>query len=245
MKNRFIVLFAVVSGALTFLAIASSNAQETSASFAGGSVKIGDDNRACAPSIEGAIRYTAATNIIEFCNGTAWTSGSGGSTPCTIGDAVGDGICAGRYQDQNLIAAPAGCNNGDTVAADCDGTDDLEPWGYNGWGDLSNSLVDMVQANADYKTEMGGTNSTKAAGSCEGLALDGETWYLPTLPQLLILQQNKGTGSWTNGGFSADDYWSVNIRGSNQALAVDFSDGDVSSVNSDWANESFRCVRLE
>jgi hypothetical protein len=223
-----------------------ANAQETSASFAGGSVKLGDDNRACDGTTEGAIRYTAATNVVEFCNGTVWSAASGGgSAPCTIGDPVGEGICAGRYENQNLIAAPAGCNNGDTVAADCDGTDDLESWGYNGWGDLDNSYVDMVQANADYFTELGGVDPSLAAGSCAGLALDGEDWYLPTLAQLALIYENRNIGSWAGGGFSSDHYWTINIREANNALAIDFAGGAYFTVNSGFTNERFRCVRLQ
>ncbi|GEM_PF-6604632 len=136
MKNRFIVLFAVVSGALTFLAIASSNAQETSASFAGGSVKIGDDNRVCAPSLEGAIRYTAATNIIEFCNGTAWTAGSGGSSLCPVEepievDGVDNTYGQGVWQQGGYIFITQDANSGTAKILADDVTTGLQVGSYN------------------------------------------------------------------------------------------------------------------
>ena len=48
------------------------HAQETSGDFSGGSVEIGDDNRACSGATEGNVRYNAATNKMEFCNATSW-----------------------------------------------------------------------------------------------------------------------------------------------------------------------------
>ena len=225
----------------------SATAQETSGSFATGSVKVGNDTRSCSASLEGAIRYNTTSDSIEYCDGSGWvnvtTGGAGGSGACTIGAAYGDGICAGVWQGENLIAAPAGCNNGDTVASDCDGIDDTETWGLNSWGDQDNSYIDMVQANADYFTEYGSTPSNKAAGSCNGLGLDGATWYLPTLGQLAVLYENRNTGSWTGGGFSNDLYWSVNIRGFNNAIVIDFAGGSQMEDNSDFSSQSFRCVR--
>ncbi len=219
-----------------------AHAQETSGNFGGGSVKIGNDNRACSGALEGTIRYTAS-DVIEVCDGTSWASPAA-PTPCTIGAAVGDGICAGVWQGQNLIAALAGCNDGDTIAANCDGTDDTEEWGSNGWGDLDNSYVDMVQANADWATEYGSTPTNRAPGSCAGLGLDGETWYIPTMPQLLIMYNNKDTGSWTNGGFSNDQYYSINTRYADTVDTIDFTDGEIQTANSQFGTESFRCVRL-
>lgn len=53
---------------------------------------IGYDNRACTAGLESAIRYTAATDLWEFCNGSAWTAfgGGGGGTIDALTDAYAD-----------------------------------------------------------------------------------------------------------------------------------------------------------
>jgi len=47
-----------------------------------GGVKIGADSASCSASKEGTIRYVAASDAWEFCNGSAWTTlGGGGGLP--------------------------------------------------------------------------------------------------------------------------------------------------------------------
>ncbi len=60
-------------------------AQETSGDFSGGSIMVGPDTTACAPAIEGAIRYDSASKEHAFCDGTDWlklvTQTGSGDTP--------------------------------------------------------------------------------------------------------------------------------------------------------------------
>lgn len=50
----------------------SLHAQETSGGFAGGSVKIGYDNRTCDGTLEGALRYNTTSDKLEYCDGNNW-----------------------------------------------------------------------------------------------------------------------------------------------------------------------------
>lgn len=43
-----------------------------------GSIKIGNGGELCQAVSEGAQRYNSTTKVMEYCNGTAWTSASGG-----------------------------------------------------------------------------------------------------------------------------------------------------------------------
>lgn len=58
-------------------------AQETSGSFTGGSIRIGNDSRSCDGTLEGAIRYNSGA--MEFCNGSIWSSVGGGGGGGTFG----------------------------------------------------------------------------------------------------------------------------------------------------------------
>ncbi len=75
--------------------VSNAGAQESSASFANGGIKIGYDNRACSAAIEGAIRYDSSTKCMGFCNGTAWTPTCEPDTCKKIldaGDSTGNGV---------------------------------------------------------------------------------------------------------------------------------------------------------
>ncbi len=245
LKNNMIRIICLT--ALFLMVEHSVNAQETSATFSN-HVIIGNDANACVAGIEGAMRYSGGK--VQFCDGNEWQdAGSGASTPCTIGAAVGDGICAGHFAGQNIIAARAGCTAGDATGADCDGTDDLAEWGRNGWADTDSSHIDSVQANADYFAYATANTldvSTDAPALCAGITIDGKSWHLPTLPQLMIMFENRNTGAWTDGAFSSDRYFAINIADPNNADAVDFSfNGTPTNQNSNFASESFRCIYLD
>ncbi|MCB9981388.1 MAG: hypothetical protein H6860_03205 [Rhodospirillales bacterium] len=68
----------LLAGFILPLALAPTlYAQETSADFSGGSIKIGYDNQTCNASLEGAIRYDSSSNALEYCTGSAWQAMGG------------------------------------------------------------------------------------------------------------------------------------------------------------------------
>jgi len=67
-------VFGCLSFVLASIFSFSAFSQETSGDFSGGSIKVGAESRACAPALEGSIRYNTTTNKIQFCNGSAWVN---------------------------------------------------------------------------------------------------------------------------------------------------------------------------
>lgn len=90
--KKICLMFMLLAALFSFPAYA----QETSANFAGGSVRVGSDNRACAPALAGSLRYNSAgSGCVEFCDGAAWICPSGvKSSSCNI--SVTSGLVA-RY----------------------------------------------------------------------------------------------------------------------------------------------------
>jgi len=88
-----------------------------------GEIKLGNTSTTCNSAVEGQQRYNSTSKVMEFCNGTAWTSMSGGSA--AIAPPIGS-IIAWHKSLANTPALPSGwleCN-GQTV------TDASSP--YNG-----------------------------------------------------------------------------------------------------------------
>ncbi len=240
--------------AITALTVASfglpSSHAGTSADFSsGGSVKIGDSVTACTGAIAGALRYETGANIVEVCNGSAWVTPTVASASCTIGDAVGDGICAGQVNGKDIIVTQAGCELNAASAADCDGTDASAIWGYDTWedGEDRNDHVAAYDAYVAYAAANTLDVSDRAPTICASMTIDGEDWYLPSIVELIIIHQNRNTGSWTNGSFQSNHYLSINIFASGNAEAVDFStDSDVfDRRSSQFASFPYRCARLQ
>ena len=67
---------------LLLVSSAFARAQETSANFAEGSVRIGFDSRTCDASLRGALRYHSANGCIEKCSGAEWS--------CTVAPECSD-----------------------------------------------------------------------------------------------------------------------------------------------------------
>lgn len=70
---------------------------------AGGAVVLGDEtdvSMACSAVYAGMVRYNTTGPVVQFCNGTAWTSVVGGGSPPADIDALSDGIA--DYTDDNI-----------------------------------------------------------------------------------------------------------------------------------------------
>ncbi len=82
--------------ALLIIFCSQAHAQETSASFTGGAVKVGYDNRSCDASSTGAVRYSSALKCPELCDGTDWLNTScsdntGATLPTSQNPCYGNG----------------------------------------------------------------------------------------------------------------------------------------------------------
>lgn len=87
-----------------------------------GAVQVGQTNVACTTDNEGAQRYNKTTKQIEFCNGTVWTTASGGSSGSLCGYYHGVQVpgdvyyvpgtavvrCSGDYQSGYSWMCPSG-----------------------------------------------------------------------------------------------------------------------------------------
>lgn len=117
-----VVVFAL---ALLILSTLPAAAQETSGGFAGGSVKIGYDNRACDATLAGAIRYNSATSCAEYCNGSAWACPS----PCGDSTSGFFVLTQGTWNGDLVTAAGGGMSGLDAGNALC--LTDLTTYDWN------------------------------------------------------------------------------------------------------------------
>ena len=78
-----------------------------------GGVKIGADSNTCSSSIKGAVRYNSTSNLLEFCNGAAWTPLEPvQSTPVeTAPSGSGYFVMSGSTYDGNLYGSYTGPNS--------------------------------------------------------------------------------------------------------------------------------------
>ena len=145
--------------------------------------------------------YSAGSGISISNNIISTTSASG----LSIGDTYQGGIIF--YLDPSgfhgLIAAPSDIMGGDWH----EGGSDLETRAYGSGlyeGKYNTEVIKFVQAV---------TPGTSAAAICFNLVLDGyEDWYLPSIYELELMNQNIGTGDLLGLGnianLTADFYWS-------------------------------------
>ncbi|MCB9991211.1 MAG: hypothetical protein H6867_07495 [Rhodospirillales bacterium] len=139
-RNAFIIMLFFVFG---FGLSGLVHAQESSAVFSGGSVKIGYDGRTCDGSLEGSIRYNSSGPAMECCDGASWASCGGGST-C--------GIYAISFTDQVDVAKSTVISsdiiqvNTDSCTADVAVSGDGSPQ-YRICSNSSCSVVDQTWGN--------------------------------------------------------------------------------------------------
>jgi hypothetical protein len=90
----------------------------------GGAIKVGSTAEACSTALRGTLRYNTTSNILEVCNGTAWTALGAGSS--------------GGGGSSNLLAATFAVIN----------TSSLSPSGwYDAMAVLDNTTVAYASAN--------------------------------------------------------------------------------------------------
>lgn len=234
--------------ALFLVQVSSSIAQETSAEFTGGSVKIGYDNRVCDSTLSAVIRYNTSKKCAEFCNGSEWlchfenTNEANFSDPVdcpNIGDLCADGsIYAGYhptihkklYMHPEHQSVNTAWNNGTSnwVATGCNDVDD---------GQANTACLAWANdAGAPYQ----------AAQLCSELDSLGYTdWYLPS--QLEIYHLWSVEDSFTNGepiiDTTGDYYWTSTESSSSGAKSLTFVNGPGSRSKNSL--EPVRCLRRE
>jgi hypothetical protein len=79
-----------------------------------GEIKIGNSASSCNGTNEGQQRYNATSKVMEFCNGTAWTSLSGGTVPA--------GTWCGHRSVYYSGASTWSTPTAGTVSSDCSGS---------------------------------------------------------------------------------------------------------------------------
>lgn len=174
-----------------------AQAQETSADFSAGAVKIGYDSTTCSSSIEGAIRYDSSSGNIALCNGTNWTAPGGGCTApascSSLGSTCSDGsLFAGFMIYSSSCAAlyVTDADQGTSIAY----SSELIDTGADSYSD--------GKANQNWIVTNETLSQYPAIQTCENLSRHSKTdWYLPAAAEL---KQVYLSGI----SFTVDNYWS-------------------------------------
>jgi hypothetical protein len=126
-----------------------------------GSVQVGASTATCNSSAEGTIRYNASSKLMEFCDGTVWTSFAGrlGTTSGNPGSSCKDILDRGSSTgDGTYWIRPAG---GSAVEAYCDMANG--GWTLLARNDQTTTFTNFNKSWAEYKAGFG-TVATKGRG---------------------------------------------------------------------------------
>lgn len=220
--------------ALSCLILAASSAAvlAQSAFNGNGAIILGYDSRTCNSTIEGALSYNSASNVITVC--------MHGFDCSQIGSICADGsIFAGNSPDGNIpmYTTPEDAgqffwNNGNANGYVLTSTSDQ----YT--GEANTSTLDGL----DSDSNTAGVQPHQAAQYCADLNAHGHTdWYLPAFQELAVMYDNK-----TNiGNFGAGVYWASTERlfDSTMAYWILFFDGQGFSDEDKERSNFVRCVR--
>lgn len=205
--------------------------------------QVGGDTGSCTADKQGRLRYTSASDIWEYCTGSAWSpfeqagSACGGPADCpAIGNVCSDGsVFAGCTTPTDTPMFATRCDAGQTYSGSCTGTRITRAWnngnvsGYTaGTTSLTAgeaSTTTLVATDSDSVT--GGTQPHLAAAYCDALSIHSQTdWYLPSHAELYLMWvQQSPIGTYTLGNFIGNMFWtSTQVNGdSTSAWTLDFT----------------------
>jgi hypothetical protein len=176
----------------------SPNAAETIGGSASLSLAAGDS----------ATLVTDGTNWFFFNQRSVTASG-----PCTIGDPIGSGYCAGTASGKNLVVLPKGCSASAPNISSCGGTDALSSFScgniatntlnYPGDGDAmqTSALATLSAGNEDPGCSF--------HGFCDSISIDGVKWRPPSVAELASIYSIKSSLP-SGAAFSSSTYWTGN-----------------------------------
>lgn len=218
--------------------------------------QVNSDSGSCTADKQGRIRYTSASDLWEYCTGSAWSAfdSASGSSDCNIvgmvpGDVCPDGtIFAGFPPDTYYPMFTTRCDPGRTYSSGCTGTRLTKPWNNgNSTGRTTTSVTDWNNGTAntatlitlDSDSGVGGTQPHQAAQYCADLVIHGhDDWYLPATNELYVMYLHESAiGDFTNA------YYFASTEGSNSAARyVLMGYGSLSTDTKNTSN-NLRCVR--
>lgn len=228
----------IISFMIAVIAFPDAVWAQSSASFGGGSVTIGDDTRDCDATTLGALKYDMSDDTIKFCDGHSWDVPSGEAVTChppTDCPLVGN-TCADGSKFAGLVLYGASCEK--LYTADTD--QGAMRWAGENF-DTGANLWDDGAENQQWIVDNRTIATYNAFDSCESLVRHGHSdWYVPALNELDILMRNSVaiTGFNTTTG-----YWSATQQSTNDAWSGSASDFNTAITAKSTATVRVRCVR--
>ncbi len=207
----------------------------------GGSIIPGNDIRACAPALEGAIKYNSVTKKLQFCDGTNWLN-SGGS--CTanpacpvIGNVCTDGSVFAGFNVYGTACSPIYVATTNQSTAIGWSTEDITTTTDFIDGKANQAWVVANRPIANYP----------AMQLCENLGLHTKTdWYLPSVNEMTTLFINRtAINASSSQNFATQDYWTSTGRGQYEAFGLSVGNSGIVSYVDDAVTSDVRCVRRD
>ncbi len=212
---------------------------QSSANFSGGSVKFGDDIRACDSTTQGALKYNVVDNQIQFCDGVSWAPPQGDADDChpPTDCAIVGNTCADGSKFAGLILYGASCER--LYTADVD--QGAMRWAGENFVTGAN-LYDDGAENQQWIVDNRTIATYNAFSSCENLVRHGKSdWYVPALNELDALMR-----ATTISGFTASAaYWSSTQVDTNNAWSITENDDNSAITAKSTATLRVRCVRRD
>jgi hypothetical protein len=190
-----------------------------------------------------ATLVTDGTNWFFFNQRSVSSSG-----PCTIGDPIGSGYCAGFASGKNLVVLPKGCIPGAANTLSCGGTDwynsfvcgtvDPGTQGYPGDGDAMQTaaLANLSSGEEDPYCSY--------HGYCDSISIDGVKWRPPSMAELASMYPIKASLP-SGAAFASSPYWTGISIDAGNAFHISFSTGTMAYGNAGYSSNYGRCVRLQ
>lgn len=198
----------------------------------GGSVRVGEDLRACDSSLAGAMRYDTGSSSIQICKNNAPTEPSGCNS---VGDVCSDGTLYAFSRNY-------GSGNEKVYVTDTNQSAATQWKTTTGVDDIS------VDSNTDGKSNVSSLNSAvsnfPAINLCASLNLHSATdWYLPAVDELNDLYSNKvAIEANASEAFVATGYWTSTENNTTTAIRQNLGNGSTGTPAKDQLRD-VRCIR--
>jgi hypothetical protein len=190
MRNKVFAAIAVVS-ALGFVPTAVAQISSRHDGANGGAVVVGTSTTTCNGTVEGALRYNATSDVIEFCNGAAWTPVTGAAA-FTFTDQGGAPTSTLMYS--NTIV-PTGFAGSQTVSITGDGSPQFSIAG-GAWTSTNSSITSGQSLQVRLTSAATGNTQRNAVVTIGSVS---DTWTVTTATQMVLYE----SGANVRGNFPA------------------------------------------